>query len=135
MKIERRRVDEVIPSIRELTNEDMENLSVILQGPENVSMCEEADFCIETGCPSDELEDWLQADWIQYDISAVLAGSEKVDMNPIVLVKQYDDFFIARLFSPASHLQECSEKDHEKAQISELNRLYFESAEMNKDEA
>jgi hypothetical protein len=113
----------------------MANLSVILQGPENASMCEEADFCIETGCSPIELENWLQADWIQYDISAVLAGSEKVDMNPMVLVKQYDDFFVARLFSPASHLRECSEKDHEEAQVSDLNRLSFGSPEMDEGQA
>jgi len=112
-----------VPAIRELATEDLAGLAGIDGRPDPAPMCEEADFCVATGCMPAELEAWLRADWIEYDISEVLAGSANVGPNPIVLVKQYEDFFTPRLFSPAEHLHECSEEEYQDKQISELNSL------------
>jgi hypothetical protein len=43
--------------------------------------------------------------------------------------QQCDDSFTARLFSPSEELPEYSERDQEEAQVSELNRLFFETQE------
>lgn len=106
----------------------MAKLLEVLGGPDKVSICEESEFCVQSLCPPSEMEDWLKESWIEYDISAVLAGSQIVAPNPIVLVNQSDEFFAVRLFSSSEALdRDCTERDREDAEISELNRLYFES--------
>ncbi len=116
----------VAPVTRELSAEDMAKLSEILGGPDHVSICEESEFCAQSFCPPSQMEDWLQDFWIEYDISAVLAGSQIVAPDPIVLVNQYHEFFTVRLFSPSDALdQESVEGDREDAEISELNHIYF----------
>lgn len=118
----------VTPPTRELSNEDMAKLSAILGGSDNVSFCEESEFCVQTLCPPSEMENWLKESWIEHDISEVLARSEMVAPNPTVLIKQYDGFFTARLFSSSDMLDTgCAVADREDAAaIFELNHLYSE---------
>jgi hypothetical protein len=114
----------VAPSTRELSNDDMERLLAIVGGADKASLCQESEFCVQFLCPPSEMEDWLSDFWIEYDISSVLAGSQTVAPNPIVLVKQFEEFFTARLFSPSEALGwEGTEGDREAAEISELNRM------------
>ena len=118
----------VAHSTRELSNEDMERLLAIVGGADKASLCQDSEFCAQFLCPPSEMENWLSDFWIEYDISTVVAGSKMVGPNPIILVKQFEEFFTARLFSPSEALGcEGNEGDREAAEISELNRLYVKS--------
>jgi hypothetical protein len=42
-----------------LTAEDHQQLSIALGGPQKFGMLEESEFLAQTGCPPEELENWL----------------------------------------------------------------------------
>jgi hypothetical protein len=86
----------------EITAEEMKRLTGIL--PVEIAIFEEAEFCLKTGCRPEQLERWLQNFWKQYDISAVLAGAERVSHFPTILGKQFDGYFTIRLFTPSTKL-------------------------------
>jgi len=89
----------------ELTAEDQQQLSIALGGPERFWMLEESEFLTQSGCPPGELENWLAGDdWTQYNIRAVLAGSEVVGPHPHLLLRNQEHQATGRLFCPTKEL-------------------------------
>src|SRR5262249_51370377 len=89
----------VIPPVL-LTDEEREKLSAMLGVPKGDLVINESEFLAQTGCPPEKLETWLETSWTQYDIRAVLAGTEKVGPQPWLLANERDQ--TVRLFSPSS---------------------------------
>ena len=87
-----------------LTAEDHQQLAIALGGPQKFGMLEESEFLAQTGCPPEELENWLENSWSQHNIRAVLAGSEGVGPQPHLLVRYQENQAIVRLFCPMEKL-------------------------------
>jgi hypothetical protein len=82
-----------------LNNEDRKSLSQVLGIPEDFFILPESVFAAHFGCSARSLETMLKTEWVQHDIQAVLAGTEKVGRQPWLLINEQQG--TARLFSPS----------------------------------
>jgi hypothetical protein len=94
-------------------------------------MLEESEFLAQTGCPPGELENWLENSWRQYNIRAVLAGSEAVGPQPHLLVCYQENQATMRLFCPREKLLCENTKEEALASLREhiAGRPWVESCD------
>jgi hypothetical protein len=90
------------PAPLHLCDYEVELLCEILGFAMDQLIRSESEFLEETGCAQKSLEIWLMNSWVQFDIRAVLAGTEKVVRQPW-LVRSNGDGTV-RLFSPSDQL-------------------------------
>jgi len=83
-----------------LTEIERAGLLALLGGPENLSVQDEVEFTQQSGCPPEEMEAWLDRKWVSCDIKAVLAKTQRVGFQPVLLTRQDEDQVLARLFYP-----------------------------------
>jgi hypothetical protein len=83
-----------------LTEMEREELLALLGGPENLSVQDEGEFTQQSGCPPEEMEAWLDEKWVSCDIQAVLAKTQRVEFEPVLLTRRDEDRVLARLFYP-----------------------------------
>lgn len=83
-----------------LTEIERAGLLALLGGPENLSVQDEVEFTQQSGCPPEEMEAWLDRKWVSCDIKAVLAKTQQVGLQPVLLTRQDEDQVLARLFYP-----------------------------------
>jgi hypothetical protein len=96
-----------------LSDSDLKRLSVILNLSEDGMIWDEEKFAESTDCPPENLESWLQAAWVQYDILSVLEGTETVGADPWLLAKPCDDGVAIRLFCPKEERRlQVAQEDH-----------------------
>jgi hypothetical protein len=57
-------------------------------------------FCEESGCPPDYLEEWLRTEWNAHNIQRVERLEEEAGPFPLILIKQAGPFYTLRLYSP-----------------------------------
>ncbi len=81
-----------------LTNEEREELALILGVPREHLFISEPEFLALSGYRPEFLEWWLNDSWNQHNIGAVLAGDEEAGSQPWALVNKETDTI--RLFSP-----------------------------------
>jgi hypothetical protein len=114
-----------------LSDNEMQQLSTALGGRENCWILTEPEFVAETGCPPEELQNWLETGWIQYDIKAVLAGAQKVGPQPRLLVGHLDNRPAVRLFCPTRRLLLSSFEEYGRGQLRGViaSRPWRENAE------
>jgi hypothetical protein len=82
-----------------LNKEDRQSLSQVLGIPEDFFILPESVFAAHFGCSARSLETMLKTEWVQHDIQAVLAGTEKVGRQPWLLRNEQEG--TVRLFSPS----------------------------------
>jgi hypothetical protein len=80
-----------------LNDEDRKSLSEVLGVPEDVLILTESEFAAYSGCSTEFRETWLKTEWVQHDILAVLAGTEKGGCQPWLLLNEQNR--TVRLFS------------------------------------
>lgn len=82
-----------------LNDEDRKSLSEVLGVPEDDLILTESEFAAHSECSTEFCETLLKTEWVQHDIQAVLAGTEKSGCQPWLLLNEQNR--TVRLFSPS----------------------------------
>ena len=69
-------------------------------------ICDEDSFCETTGCPKDELDQWLAAKWTQHHALNVARLKETPGPFPLLLVRRRGLFSIIETYSRGVELME-----------------------------
>ena len=99
------------------TEADQKKLLAV-PGEPGLWMGDEAKFLAETGCPPEELEEWLENEWIPYDLRAVLSGAEVIGPYPHLLTRQTENQTTARLFCCSKALVLSDYRSHSVAPLT-----------------
>ena len=91
---------EIAPIV--LNGQDVRALSEFLGVREDVLILPESEFSYQIGCPPEAFGNWLETDWVQHDIRAVLDGTDKVVRQLWPIRSERDG--MVRLFSPSDRL-------------------------------